>query len=265
VDHPPSPGLGTSGYDGHDQCVESVRTALDLGYRHVDTAQMYDTERAVGEALADSDLGSDEVFVATKVLPENLAHDDVLSTARESAERLGVDSIDLLYVHWPTDAYDAEGTLGAFDELVDEGLVERVGLSNFTPDLLEEAFDVLDAPVFAHQVECHPLLPQRELREYAREHDHYLVAYGPFARGEVTDNDVVTSVAEEQELTPQEVLLAWSFSKENVVPIPKATGEDHLRANLEARGVDLPEAALDRLDGIDERTRRFDPDRAPWN
>ncbi|MFC5969765.1 aldo/keto reductase [Halomarina salina] len=265
MDQLPRPGLGTSGYEDDEECAENVRTALDVGYRHVDTAQMYDTERAVGEAVADSDVDSEEVFVATKVAPENLAHDDVLETARESADRLGVDSIDLLYVHWPNGAYDAEGTLSAFDELVDEGLVEHVGLSNFTVDLLDEARDVLDAPVFAHQVECHPLLPQDELREYAREDDHSLVAYGPFGRGSIMDDDTIQSVAEDHDLTAHQVALAWSLSKENVVPIPKATGEDHLRANYEARDLDLPQEALDRLDDIDERTRRFDPDDAPWN
>ncbi|MFD1512636.1 aldo/keto reductase [Halomarina rubra] len=265
MDHLPRPGLGTSGYDGHDECVESVQTALDVGYRHVDTAQMYDTEAAVGEALDASDVAREEVFVATKVLPENLGHDDVLETARESADRLGVDTIDLLYVHWPTKAYEAEETLPAFDQLVDEGLVEQVGLSNFTPDLLDEARDVLDAPIFAHQVECHPLLPQEELREYARDDDHWLVAYGPFARGAVTDDETVVAVAEEHDVSVYELLLAWSLSKEQVVPIPKATGEDHLRANFEAKDLDLPQSALGRLDAIDERTRRFDPDRAPWN
>lgn len=264
MDDLPSPGLGTSGYDGHDEAADSVRTALDLGYRHVDTAQMYDTEEAVGEALADSDVAREEVFVATKILPENLAHDDVLETGRASADRLGVDTIDLLYVHWPTDAYEAAETLPAFDQLVDEGLVDHVGLSNFTPELLDEARDALDSPIFAHQVECHPLLPQDELREYAREDDHHLVAYGPFARGAVTDDETVTAVAEEQGHSVQEVLLAWQFAK-GTVPIPKATGEDHLRSNLEARDVDLPQEALDRFDAIEERTRRFDPDRAPWN
>ena len=269
MDDLPRPGLGTSGYDDEEQCAESVRTAIDVGYRHVDSAQMYDNEAAVGEAVTDAvddgDLSMDDVFVATKVRPDDLGHDDVLETARESADRLGVDSIDLLYVHWPSGAYDAEDTLPAFDQLVDEGLVERVGLSNFTPDLLDEARAVLDAPIFAHQVECHPLLQQEELREYAREHDHYLVAYGPFGRGEIIDDDTIQAVADEQDLTPHQVALAWSLSKENVVPIPKATGEDHLRANFEARDLDLPQEALDRLDAIDERTRRFDPDHAPWN
>ena len=265
MDDLPRPGLGTSGYDDHEQCVESVRTALDAGYRHVDTAQMYDTEEAVGEALAEGDVDAEEAFVATKVLPENLAHDDVLETTRESAERLGVDSIDLLYVHWPIDAYDAEGTLSAFDELVDEGLVERVGLSNFTPDQLDEARDVLDAPIFAHQVECHPLLPQDELREYAVEDDHWLVAYAPFARGEVAENDVVRDVAEEYDASPHQVALAWALAKENVAPIPKATGEEHIRSNFEARDVDLDADAVARLDDISERTRRIDPDYAPWN
>jgi len=155
VDSLPELGLGTYDITDHEVCAESVETALEVGYRHVDTAEGYDNERAVGEGIAAADVDREDVFVATKVSSENLAREDVLEHARASADRLGVETLDLLYVHWPIRAYDPEGTLAALDELYDEGLVRHVGLSNFLPGQLDEALDRLEAPLFAHQVECH--------------------------------------------------------------------------------------------------------------
>ena len=155
VDSLPELGLGTYDIDDHETCVESVETALDCGYRHLDTAEGYENERAVGEGLEAADVDREDVFLATKVSSENLARGDVLEHARASADRLGVETLDLLYVHWPIRAYDPEETLPALDELYDEGLVRHVGLSNFLPGQLDEALDRLEAPLFAHQVECH--------------------------------------------------------------------------------------------------------------
>ena len=155
VDSLPELGLGTYDIDDHETCVESVETALDCGYRHLDTAEGYENERAVGEGLEAADVDREDVFLATKVSSENLARGDVLEHARASADRLGVETLDLLYVHWPIRAYDPEETLPALDELHDEGLVRHVGLSNFLPGQLDEALDRLEAPLFAHQVECH--------------------------------------------------------------------------------------------------------------
>jgi diketogulonate reductase-like aldo/keto reductase len=259
----PRLGLGTYRMTDRDACVEAVRTALDVGYGHVDTAQSYDNEAYVGEALAGHDAG-DDVLLATKLSTYNLAYDDAVETARESRDRLGVDSIDLLYVHWPTRTYDPAETLPALDDLVDDGVVDRVGLSNFTPDLLDEARDRLDAPVFAHQVECHPLLPQDELRAYAVEHDHWLVAYCPIARNRVAEVDVLREVADANDTTPAAVSLAWLDSKENVVAIPKAASERHIRANYEALDVELTPDETARIDGIERRHRIVDSERMPW-
>lgn len=113
----PSPGLGTSGNGEPEQCARTVQTALELGYRHIDTAQMYKNEAAVGDGIDRADVPRQEIFLATKILPDNLAHDDVLATTDESLDRLGVEQVDLLYIHWPMRAYDAEDTLSAFDRL----------------------------------------------------------------------------------------------------------------------------------------------------
>ncbi len=261
----PPIGLGTSGNRDPDQCAESVATAIDLGYEHVDTAQMYDNEAAVGEGVRRAETDADEVIVATKIHPDNLAYDDVHDTFEDSLDRLEMDRVDLLYVHWPRSAYDAEETLAAFDELYDDGLIEHVGVSNFTPDLMDEARDLLDAPISAHQVEMHPLLPQEALVADAENHGHHLVAYCPIGRGEILDQPELVEVAEKHDVTPAQVSLAWLMEHDPVVPIPKATGEEHLRENFAAQEFALDEVDVELIDGIDEERRLIDPDDAAWN
>lgn len=260
----PRIGIGTYEVEP-DPCTRAVRTALEYGYRHVDTAEMYDTERAVGRAIELADVDRDAVFVATKVHSRNLAPGDLIEAARASREKLGVDVIDLCYVHWPIRAYDPEGTLGAMDELHERGVIRHVGLSNFTPALLEEALEHLEAPLFAHQVECHPLLQQTALRRYAREDGHSLVAYSPLAKGRITAVPELREIAAEYDSTPAQVALAWLHDKERVVPIPKSTTPAHIRENYEAAQLELDAAAIERIDAIERTERVVDFPGAPWN
>ncbi len=262
----PMLGLGTYQIEAYDECVETVGQALRMGYRHIDTAEGYDNEDAVGDAVADSDVDRDDVFLATKVSPDNLDYDHVLTSAADSFERLGVDFVDLLYVHWPTGEYETTDTLEAFAELREEGLIGEIGVSNFTVDLLEEAVEVSEEPIFANQVEMHPLLPQTELQQFCAQDDVdvELVAYSPIARGDVSDVDELQAVAEKHDATPQQVSLAWLREKE-VTAIPKATSEDHLRENWLSLDVELDDEDVEKIDSIEERRRIVDPDKAPWN
>jgi len=259
----PWPGLGTSGVED-EECTETVERALAAGYRHVDTAQMYDNEAAVGDGIAAADVDREDVFLATKIHPSNLAREDVLATAEESLDRLGVDAVDLLYVHWPLQAYDPAETLSAFDQLYDEGLTRAVGVSNFTPELLDEASDLLDAPIAAHQVECHPYLQQDHLVERAREDGHHLVAYSPLAQGAVVDDPTLTEIAADHDATAAQVALAWLADRGPVVPIPQGRG-DHVEENFGAREIELTDAEHDRIADLDESRRLIDPDGAAWN
>lgn len=248
-----------------EECAESVVTALEAGYRHLDTARMYENEAAVGTGVARADVPREDVLIATKIWHDELAYDDVIEAAYESADRLSVDTIDLLYVHWPANTYDPGETLAAFDELVDDGAVERIGLANFSPELLDDARDTIDAPLFAHQVEMHPLLQQDALHEYAVEHDHYLVAYSPIARGHVFDEPAIQNVAEKHGVTEAQVSLAWLANRENVIPIPGSSQPEHIRENLAAREVELDEEDVATIDAIDREVRTVDMDVGPWN
>nr|WP_211609067.1 aldo/keto reductase [Halogranum amylolyticum] len=259
----PMLGLGTWENTEDGQCAESVQQALEMGYRHIDTAQAYGNEEQVGEGIAAADVDREEIFLATKVWIDHLDHDGVVETTKESLDKLGVDSVDLLYVHWPSRTYDPEETLGAFNELVDEGLVDRIGVSNFQPEHMEEAVDVSEEPIFANQVELHPLLPQEEIRSKADELDIEVVAYSPLARGEIFENETIQDVADKHDASAAQVSLAWLREK-GVTAIPKATSEDHIRNNWESLAVDLDDEDVEKIDGMDETDRRVDPDFAPW-
>ncbi len=259
----PALGLGTWENEDPRQCAESVQTAIEAGYRHIDTAQIYGNEAAVGEGIANASVPREELFVATKVWIDKLSYDDVLASTEESLEKLGLDRVELLYVHWPADAYEPTDTLPAFDELRDRGVIDHIGVSNFEPEQLDRAREVLEAPIFANQIECHPLLPQDELRAYADEHDHTVVAYSPLARGEILSHPTIEAVAERREATPAQVALAWGLEK-GVVPIPKATSEAHIQDNFGAVNVTLTEQDMAEIDAIEETARQVDPSFAPW-
>ena len=255
-------GLGTWKNEDPAACAESVRTALEMGYRHIDTAQIYGNEAAVGEGIAAADVDREEVFLATKVWISNLSRADVVETTQESLAKLGVDAVDLLYVHWPAGEYDPDETLPAFDELVDRGLTDRVGVSNFEPDHVERAMETLDAPVFANQVETHPFCTQTELREHAAEHGYELVAYSPLARGAVFDDETLAEIAAAHDASAAQVSLAWLREK-GVTAIPKATSETHIRDNWASRNLALTDAEIDAIDAIDRTQREVYPDFAP--
>jgi 2,5-diketo-D-gluconate reductase B len=263
VDGMPMLGLGTWENEDPEQCTESVRTALETGYRHIDTAQAYGNEESVGEGIEQADVAREEVFLATKVWTKNLNYDDVIHSTTESLDKLDTAAVDLLYAHWPAGEYDPEDTLPAFEELKDRGAIDRIGVSNFEPEHIDGARDVLDEPIFANQVECHPLLPQDELREYCDDHDIELVAYSPLARGKVFEVDELSEVADKHDASEAQVSLAWLREK-GVTTIPKATSDDHIEGNWESLGVELDDEDMEKIDGIDERERQVDPDFAPW-
>jgi 2,5-diketo-D-gluconate reductase B len=258
----PMLGLGTWENEDPEQCAESVATALETGYRHIDTAQIYRNEDAVGDGIARADVPREDVFLATKVWIDELGRDDVLASTRESLDRLGVDSVDLLYVHWPARAYDPEGTLAAFRELRDDGRIERIGVSNFEPEHLDRATEVLGEQPFANQVELHPLLQQRDLRRYCEDEGIELVAYSPLARGEVFDVPELSDIAAEHGVSEAQVSLAWLREK-GVTAIPKATGEAHITDNWASLDLELSDEEIATIDGIDRTDRRVHPGFGP--
>ena len=227
----PAVGLGTWQLTG-GECYETVSTALELGYRHVDTAQLYDNEREVGRAIADSEVDRESVFLTTKVAPRNAGHDDLIESTKASLERLDAEYVDLLLLHWPNPLVSLDSTMAAMDHLVDRGLVSNVGVSNFPRVLLDRARDAADAPVVTNQVQFHPYKTQRKMLGHCQDEGLVLTAYSPLARGTVLDDEDVRRLAAEYDRTPAQIVLRWATQHRNVAVIPKTTDPDHLAENL---------------------------------
>jgi 2,5-diketo-D-gluconate reductase B len=253
-------GLGTWQNKG-ENCRKSVKHALNIGYKHIDTAQAYENEEYVGAGIEDSDIDRDEIFLASKVWISNLKPEDVISSTEESLEKLGTDYVDLMYVHWPSGEYSGKETLEALQSLKERGLVKNIGISNFEVPQIEEALNHVD--VYANQIEMHPLLPQEEIREFCEENGVEVVAYSPLARGEVFDIVEIQEVAQKHGVSEAQISLAWIMEK-GVTPIPKASTEDHIEDNLEARELELDEDDVEKIDSINGEERMVDPGFAPW-
>jgi 2,5-diketo-D-gluconate reductase B len=243
----PSLGLGTYRLTG-EACVGAVSLGLSVGYRHIDTAQMYGNEAEVGRGMEDSGVDREEIFLTTKVWPSDFAHERVISKTRESLKKLRTEHVDLLLMHWPGDGVPLGETLGAMRELQDEGAVRHVGVSNFSPSLVEEASE--HAEVFCNQVEYHVYRRQDALLDQARDQDYLLVAYRPLSRGGVEDDATLREIGEAHGKTAAQVALRWLVQQEKVAAIPKATGEEHLRSNLDVFDFGLTQEEMDRVSAL---------------
>jgi diketogulonate reductase-like aldo/keto reductase len=253
----PAIGLGTWRLRG-DDCRQAVETALDLGYRHVDTAQAYGNERQVGTAISSSAVERDDLFLTTKLDGSARRHDAVGRSVRKSLDRLGTDYLDCLLIHWPNDkppfspvrlpgGPPLAETLDAMNELVEAGLVRHIGVSNFDVRLLDEARRLSDAPIFTNQVQFHPYWDQRRLLSYCRRNDVLLTAYSPLCHGGVLDDDVLGRIGRHYDKTPAQVAIRWAIQHEGVCTIPKATSRAHLAANIDVFDFELTEAEMERI------------------
>lgn len=234
----------------------SVRDALDLGYRHVDTAAMYGNEEAVGAAIRGHDVDRDDVHVTTKVLPDHARHDDVLRAAGASLQRLGLDHVDLLLIHWPTDVAPIEETVAALAEAQSRGWTRAIGVSNYTAAQVHTAARV--APLATNQVEYHPLLSQEAVRSACRDHGMFLTAYSPLAHGMALADPVLDEIGAEVGRGPAAVALRWLLDHGDVAVLPRSSNRDHIAANLDLDFTLDPDQAA-RIDALPKDRRQIDP------
>ncbi len=259
----PALGLGTWQLEGAD-CTEAVHHALSLGYRHIDTAQGYDNEEFVGKGLKQGGVARDEIFLTTKVKPDNFKHDQVLASTRESLSKLETDYVDLLLLHWPNPEVPLQETLGALVALREEGAVRHIGVSNFPAKLVDEAQGT--TTIFANQVEYHPYLGQEKLLEQARAQDYMLTAYSPIAQGEVTGDEILKAIGEAHGKSPVQVTLRWLVQQDHVVAIPKASSEKNRVSNFEIFDFELSDDEMARVFALARGERMVDPDFSPeWD
>lgn len=260
----PKLGLGTWRMRG-EECADAVARALSLGYRHIDTAEMYGNEEAVGEGLRRSGVARGEVHLTTKVWWENLAPGAMAAAMDASLGRLGVEEVDLYLVHWPAPGMDVAEVMGSLVRLRDAGKARAVGVANFTAALLREAW-AAGAPLACNQVEYHVLLGQERLLGVMREGGVPLVAYAPLAQGRLAEEGALRGVAEKHGVTPAQVALKWLLDQEGVAAIPKASREETQRANLEALEVVLDEGDRAVIGGLARGERFVSPGFAPvWD
>ncbi|MFB6271405.1 MAG: aldo/keto reductase [Salinibacter sp.] len=242
----PALGLGTWQNTG-PQCAETVQTALEMGYRHIDTAQIYGNEAEVGHGITAADVDREDIFLTTKIWRSNLQHDDVLRSVRQSLSQLGVDTVDLLLIHWPHPRVPVKETLKAMTELRNEGLVRHLGVSNFTAAQLREAIRVAESPLVTDQVLYHPYKDQSAVRSVCAEHDLALTAYSPLARGGVLSDEVLAQIGAQHDKSAAQVALRWLLQQDGIVAIPKATTRNHLADNLDVLDFSLSETEMNRI------------------
>lgn len=251
----PTLGLGTATLKG-EEGLEAIRTALAMGYRHIDTADAYGNHEIVGRAIEGWER--EDLFITSKVPPDYLHYDEVLQVCDASLLELGTDYLDLFLIHWPNPNVPMKQTFDALGELMALGKIRNAGVSNFQPHRLRRAVGIADIPIANNQVEMHPLLYQRELLELCHEHSIVVTAYCPLARGKVFDEPVIVRVAEKHGRSPAQVSLRWLLQKGCVV-IPRSRKEEHLRENMEIYGWELDEEDMAAIDGIERHERLVNP------
>lgn len=231
-DEVPVIGLGTWQMETKT-ARESVSTALELGYRHIDTAQVYENEAGVGRAIEESDVERDDIFLTTKVHPRNRTVDEIVDSVLESVDRLRVDGVDLLLIHWPHPLADLETVMDGLNKARDRDLTRHIGVSNFGKDRLDRARNLSAAPIFTDQVLFHPWWPQRDLLRYCQDNDVVLTGYSPLANGGLIANETLADIGDRYGKTSAQVALRWATQHENVMTIPMSTSRDHLAENID--------------------------------
>jgi len=261
----PAIGLGTWPMTG-SECTQAVRQALDVGYRHIDTATAYENEAAVGQALRDSDVPREQIHLTTKVWWDRLEPNAMRQSLEDSLRALGTEQVDLFHIHWPGKDWDLARSIDTLVALRDEGKARHIGVANFPLGLLRQVMETLGAPLSAIQVEYHVLLSQQPLLDFARSHDLLLTAYTPLARGQAAAQPVIQAIARKHGVLPSQVALKWLLDQDGVAAIPKASSRENQLANLAALSVQLDDEDRAAIAGLPKDQRVVSPPFAPdWN
>jgi diketogulonate reductase-like aldo/keto reductase len=238
----PAIGLGTWELRGRT-CARIVEQALRLGYRHIDTAQIYENEREVGEGLRASGVKRDDVFVTTKVWTSHFLPKDLERSAKESLARLRLTEVDLLLLHWPNPQVPLTETLGALARVKQAGLARHIGVSNFTVALIEEAVAACPEPLACNQVEYHPYLDQAKVMAACARHGMAVVAYSPIAKGRIKSDRALARIGDRYRKTAAQICLRW-LVQQNVSAIPRTSKLERLQENINIFDFELSEADM---------------------
>ena len=259
----PALGFGTFQLKG-DACRKAVSRAVDIGYRHVDTARMYENETEVGKGIRESSVDRKDIFLTSKIWMDQLEPDSLVRELQNSLRELQTDYLDLLLIHWPNPGVPLSSTLGAMMKMKEKGYIRHVGVSNFPSALLKEAVE--QGPVLCDQVEYHPLLSQDDLLAVAEEHDLMLTAYSPLAQGEVASHSELEAIGKPYGKSATQVGLRWLLEQPRVVAIPRSSKPEHIQQNFEIFDFKLSEEDKEKIARLPKDLRQINPDFAPeWD
>jgi 2,5-diketo-D-gluconate reductase B len=262
----PRLGLGTFRMQG-EVCRAAVESALALGYRHIDTAEMYGNEDAVGAAIASSGVARKDLHVTTKVWPDNLGSPDAIRGAFDaSLKKLRLDHVDLYLVHWPSRGIKLPVVLETLMKLKQEGRTRAIGVANFTLALLKSAVEDIRAPIACNQIEYHVMLDQSKVLAYLRSKSIPLVAYCPLAQGRAASNEALAAIGRKHNASAAQVALKWLLDQDGVAAIPKASRKESQQANLDAFKVKLDDEDRKAIAALPKNNRFVNPGVAPdWD
>ncbi|MEH2471941.1 2,5-diketo-D-gluconate reductase B [Nitrobacteraceae bacterium AZCC 2161] len=254
----PKLGLGTFRLQG-DACRAAVESALGLGYRHIDTAEMYGNEDGVGAGIKASGVARKDIHVTTKVWHENLAPDAIRRSFDASLAKLKLDHVDLYLVHWPSKGMNLPAMFETLMKLKQEGRTRAIGVANFTVALLKTVVEEIGAPIACNQIEYHVLLDQTKVKTYLASKSIPLVGYCPLAQGKVTDNEVLKTIGAKHNASAAQVALKWLLDQDGVAAIPKASRAESQQANLDALKLTLDDADRKAIAALPKNQRLVNP------
>jgi 2,5-diketo-D-gluconate reductase B len=241
-------GLGTWQLTGK-KCIDIVKKAIELGYRHIDTAEVYGNQSEIGKAI--KYVHRSEIFLTSKIWTNHLHYDDVIEACNRTLEELSTNYLDLYLIHWPSMEVPFEETFRALEELVADGKVKSVGVSNFTINHLKEALKVAKNQITVDQVEFHPYLYQKGLLEFCNKNGIVITAYSPLGRGGILRDEKIRKIADKYNKTSAQVCLRWCLQN-GVVVIPKSGSEGHLKENLDIFDWNISKEDMKRIDSLDK-------------
>ncbi|UGA45067.1 aldo/keto reductase [Bradyrhizobium quebecense] len=261
----PQLGLGTFRMQG-DACRAAVESALGLGYRHIDTAEMYGNEEAIGAAIADAKVARKDLHVTTKVWHENLAPDAIRKAFDASLKKLPLDHVDLYLVHWPSRNMKLPAVFETLMKLKQEGRTRAIGVANFTTALLRTVVEDIKAPIACNQIEYHAMLDQTPVQKYLAAKSIPLVAYCPLAQGRFATDETLAKIGSKHDATAAQVALKWLLDQDGVAAIPKASRAESQKANLDALKVKLDDDDRKAIAALRKDMRCVNPGFAPaWD
>lgn len=256
----PSIGLGTWKLEG-SKCTEVIKKALETGYNHIDTAEMYGNESEIGVALDRHDIDREKLFITSKVWPDNADKESMINSCKNSIKKLKSKYLDLYLLHWPRKDVDLQEVFASFKKLIEEEKIKSAGVSNFTIKHLKEALKAAKKhhiDITVNQVEFHPGLFQRELLEFCQKQGIQIVAYSPIGRGELLRDKTLQYIAKKHEKSVAQVSLRWALQK-GLVIIPKSSSEKHLIENLNLFDFELDKEDMDSIDRMGNSNRMLNP------